>query len=44
MVHRIWLWMVGCMGKVKLIHKKKNKSKIILLKNNIFKNKISQKK
>ena len=29
----IWLLMVGCMGKAKLIHKKK--SKIILLKNNI---------
>ena len=27
----IWLLMVGCMGKAKLIHKKK--SKIILLKN-----------
>ena len=29
----IWLLMVGCMGKVKLIHKKnKKKSKIIFLK------------
>ena len=36
----IWLLMVGCMGKVKLIHKKKK-----MLKNNIFnKQKKCQKK
>ena len=44
----IWLLMVGCMGKVKLIHKKKNKNnivqKIIFSKNNIFKKIIFSKK